>query len=67
MPDFPEGTSPALTQHYHVRAEKIVQEVGKITESKVEYESFVSFVIILMIFQVIGLRDHFKNVTPRVF
>ena len=39
MPDFPEGTSPALTQHYHVRAEKIVQEVGKITESKVEYES----------------------------
>lgn len=28
-PDFPEGTSPALTANYHVRAEHIAATVGK--------------------------------------
>lgn len=28
MPEAPEATSPALTEHYHVRAEHIVEKVG---------------------------------------
>lgn len=28
MPDFPEGTSPALTKGYHIRAEHIAEKVG---------------------------------------
>lgn len=28
MPDFPESTSPALTRHYHVRAEHIASRVA---------------------------------------
>jgi len=28
MPDYPEGTSPALTKNYHPRAEVIVERVG---------------------------------------
>jgi acetoin:2,6-dichlorophenolindophenol oxidoreductase subunit beta len=28
MPDFPEATSPALTEHYHVRAEHIAEKVA---------------------------------------
>ena len=27
LPDFPEGTSPALTKEYHVRAEDIIKRV----------------------------------------
>jgi pyruvate dehydrogenase E1 component beta subunit len=29
MPDFPEGTSPALTKNYHPRAEHIVMKISK--------------------------------------
>ncbi len=39
MPDFPEATSPALTRDYHVRAERIVQEVGAMLSREVEYRS----------------------------
>lgn len=28
MPDFPEATSPALTEHYHVRAEHVAAKIG---------------------------------------
>jgi pyruvate dehydrogenase E1 component beta subunit len=28
MPDFPEATSPALTEGYHVRAEHIAAAIG---------------------------------------
>jgi len=31
MPDFPEATSPALTENYHVRAEHIAAEIAKMT------------------------------------
>lgn len=30
MPDFPEGTSPALTKNYHPRAENIVDKIAEI-------------------------------------
>ena len=29
MPDYPEATSPALTEGYHVRAEHIAEKIGK--------------------------------------
>ena len=29
MPDYPEATSPALTESYHVRAEHIAEKIGK--------------------------------------
>jgi acetoin:2,6-dichlorophenolindophenol oxidoreductase subunit beta len=29
MPDYPEATSPSLTEHYHVRAEHIAYRVGQ--------------------------------------
>lgn len=37
LPDFPEGTSPALTKEYHVRAEDIIKRVlsmSNITQKK---------------------------------
>ena len=40
MPDVPEATSQALTEHYHVRAEHIAQAVGQIVERQVESASF---------------------------
>ena len=39
MPDFPESTSPALTEAYHVRAEHIVQRVGGMLSRDVEFHS----------------------------
>lgn len=36
MPDFPEGTSPALTANYHVRAEHIVTTVGEMLGRRVD-------------------------------
>lgn len=41
MPDFPEASSPALTRGYHVRAEQIVEKVGRILGRKVEVASLV--------------------------
>lgn len=35
-PDFPEATSPALTSNYHIRAERIVKEVGCMLDHDVE-------------------------------
>ena len=35
MPDFPEATSPSLTENYHVRAEHIAARVGKIIGKEV--------------------------------
>lgn len=39
MPDFPEASSPNLTENYHVRAEDIVKKVGKMLNKKIEYSS----------------------------
>jgi pyruvate dehydrogenase E1 component beta subunit len=41
MPDAPEATSPALTERYHVRAEHIVVQVGRMLGHTVESESLV--------------------------
>ena len=35
MPDYPEATSPALTEGYHVRAEHIAEKIGKMLYKKV--------------------------------
>ena len=37
MPDYPEATSPALTENYHVRAEHIAEKIGFMTSRKVEF------------------------------
>lgn len=39
MPDCPEATSPALTEHYHVRAEHIVRKIGVMLGRDVESDS----------------------------
>lgn len=39
MPDCPEATSPALTEHYHVRAEHIAQKIGLMLGREVEFGS----------------------------
>jgi pyruvate dehydrogenase E1 component beta subunit len=39
MPDFPEATSPALTENYHVRAEHIVEKIGRMLFQDVEFSS----------------------------
>jgi pyruvate dehydrogenase E1 component beta subunit len=36
MPDFPEATSPALTEHYHVRAEHIASSIAKMTGHQID-------------------------------
>jgi pyruvate dehydrogenase E1 component beta subunit len=38
-PDFPEGTSPALTCGYHIRAEQIAEKVGTMLARGVESSS----------------------------
>ena len=35
MPDYPEATSPALTESYHVRAEHIAEKIGKMLNREV--------------------------------
>ena len=42
MPDYPEGTSPALTQAYHPRAETIVQRVANIIGKKIDTSTLVA-------------------------
>lgn len=37
MPDYPEATSPALTESYHVRAEHIAEHVGKMLSLDVDF------------------------------
>ena len=37
MPDYPEATSPALTEGYHVRAEHIAEKVGCMLSCDVEF------------------------------
>lgn len=39
MPDYPEATSPALTEQYHVRAEHIARDIGAMLARSVEYVS----------------------------
>ena len=39
MPDFPEGTSPALTESYHPGAEHIVAAVTKMLERSIDVSS----------------------------
>jgi pyruvate/2-oxoglutarate/acetoin dehydrogenase E1 component len=41
MPDIPESTSPALTQSYHIRAERIAETIGEIVGKNLEFESLV--------------------------
>jgi pyruvate dehydrogenase E1 component beta subunit len=36
MPDYPEGTSPALTKNYHPRAEVIVERVGMMLGKQID-------------------------------
>jgi pyruvate/2-oxoglutarate/acetoin dehydrogenase E1 component len=40
MPDYPEATSPALTEHYHVRAKDIVSTIGAILKKRVSLNEF---------------------------
>jgi pyruvate dehydrogenase E1 component beta subunit len=40
MPDFPEATSPALTEHYHVRAEHIASAIAKLTGHQIDSRDF---------------------------
>lgn len=37
MPDYPEATSPALTEGYHVRAEHIAEKVGCMLSREVKF------------------------------
>ena len=39
MPDAPEATSPALTRHYHVRAEHIARALAELADRPAEWES----------------------------
>ena len=39
MPDYPEATSPALTEGYHIRAEHIAEKIGSILHREVEINS----------------------------
>jgi pyruvate dehydrogenase E1 component beta subunit len=39
MPDYPEGTSPALTKLYHIRAEHIAQRIGAMLSREIEFMS----------------------------
>jgi pyruvate dehydrogenase E1 component beta subunit len=39
MPDYPEATSPALTENYHIRAEHVVEKIGEMLLLKVEFDS----------------------------
>ncbi len=39
MPDYPEGTSPALTKDYHVRAEHIAERIGVMLSQDIEFMS----------------------------
>jgi pyruvate dehydrogenase E1 component beta subunit len=39
MPDYPEGTSPALTKDYHVRAEHIAERIGLMLSRDIEFRS----------------------------
>jgi pyruvate dehydrogenase E1 component beta subunit len=41
MPDYPEGTSPALTKDYHVRAEHIAERIGLMLSRDIEFQSIV--------------------------
>lgn len=41
MPDVPEATSPALTRHYHVRAEDIARAVGEMLNRKLDVSSLI--------------------------
>jgi acetoin:2,6-dichlorophenolindophenol oxidoreductase subunit beta len=39
VPDFPEATSPALTRHYHIRAEHIAAAIGEMVGKPVNAAS----------------------------
>ena len=39
MPDYPEATSPGLTENYHVRAEHIAKKIGVMIAKEVEFSS----------------------------
>ena len=41
MPDVPEATSPALTEHYHVRAEHVAAVVGELLGLQVDVSSLI--------------------------
>jgi pyruvate/2-oxoglutarate/acetoin dehydrogenase E1 component len=42
MPDYPEGTSPALTQAYHPRAETIVERVASMIGRKIDIKILIA-------------------------
>lgn len=42
MPDYPEGTSPALTQAYHPRAETIVKLVAAMIGMKIDISTLIT-------------------------
>ena len=42
MPDFPEGTSPALTKAYHPRAETIVERVALMIGKKIDISNMLA-------------------------
>ena len=39
MPDYPEATSPALTEGYHIRAENIAEKIGQMLFTEIEFTS----------------------------
>jgi acetoin:2,6-dichlorophenolindophenol oxidoreductase subunit beta len=42
MPDYPEGTSPALTENYHIRAEHISVKVGQMLGQAIDAGELIS-------------------------
>jgi len=41
MPDFPEGASPSLTEHYHVRAEHIASSIARMVGRRIDPDELV--------------------------
>ena len=39
MPDYPEATSPALTEGYHIKAENITEKIGDMLHTEIESTS----------------------------
>jgi pyruvate/2-oxoglutarate/acetoin dehydrogenase E1 component len=41
-PDYPEATSPSLTEKYHVRAENIASKIGEILDRQIDIQPLVA-------------------------
>ena len=60
MPDFPEATSPALTENYHIRAEHIAKKLEKCFLKMFQFLLSHNSAITLMTSRVTGSQGLFK-------